>query len=305
MQLTSITVDENQRETTSHGSIKFPMMVYLDNMEKYDVGYISWHWHNEIEFAKVIQGEVELSANGQTVILHEGEGAFINSGVLHMEKPWKAQNAIMFTIVINTILLSDGEQSIIYEKYIYPLLNSPEIPFITFNMKTGWEAECLTLLEKIYHTFQEKKFAFEFCIRNYICEICFLIIYNNQNIISMQSNSHPSNNQQRIKKMITYIHNNYQDSIQLKDIASAAHISNSECYRCFLKSIGMKPFDYLIKFRMENAAQLLLESKMTISEIASATGFNSLSYFGKMFKQYLSVTPSEYRYIHSGNPFQQ
>ena len=295
MQLTHISVNDQGKEITRHGSIKFPMQVYTDDFAKYDIGFVRWHWHSEIEFAVVLQGEVEFYTGEHFTLLHEGEGFFVNSGVLHMAKPKGSQNAIMFTLVVNPILLSDGEQGIINEKYVIPLLKCHELSFLKLNLNISWETQCIELLKKIYWISNEEKYAFELWIRNYICEIWLLLVSNTQSKIQKSVDYSSTLSQQRIKQMITYIHRHYHEPILLSDIASSAHISKSECYRCFQKLIGMKPFEYLVEYRLENAARLLLETEMTISEISLACGYNSLSYFGKTFKQYTCMAPLSYR----------
>lgn len=296
MQLTHISVDERGMETIRHGSVGFPMKVYTDDFEKYDIGYIRWHWHNEIEFAVVLQGEVEFFTGEQSICLQEGEGLFINSGIIHMAKAKGAQNAIMFTVVVNALFISDGEQSIINKKYVVPLLKCSELSFIMLNVDNNWKSKCIELLKKIYLISHEEEFAFELHIRNYICEIWLLLVTNTQNTIRNEVHQGPSKNQQRIKQMIMFIHHHYHEPMTLSDIATAAHISKSECYRCFLTSIGMKPFEYVIECRIENASRFLVETEMTITDVALACGFNSTSYFGMMFKKHTGTTPLKFRH---------
>jgi hypothetical protein len=46
------------------------MQVYTDNFEKYDIVFIRWHWHNEVKFAVVLEGEVEVHAGESSISLH-------------------------------------------------------------------------------------------------------------------------------------------------------------------------------------------------------------------------------------------
>lgn len=50
-----------------------------------------------------------------------------------------------------------------------------------------------------------------------------------------------------------------------------------------------------MEYRVSKAAELLLKSKESISNIALDVGFNGISYFGKVFKKYMNCSPSEYR----------
>jgi transcriptional regulator GlxA family with amidase domain len=109
----------------------------------------------------------------------------------------------------------------------------------------------------------------------------------------------------RIKQMLGYIHEHYAEPLTVSQIAAASAISESECYRCFRKVLDASPIDYLLQYRIRAAAGLLSSSDMSVSDICFATGFNSPSYFAKVFRQELLVSPRKYRSTHqnaiSGN----
>ena len=128
-----------------------------------------------------------------------------------------------------------------------------------------------------------------------------ILSIQNRDIIQ-KSNSLPGVDEGRIKGMLTYIHTHYQEKLELKDIAAAVGISERECSRCFSKSLGLSPFQYVLNYRIRRAAQLLSETDQTAAEIAYMTGFFSSSYFGKTFKTLMRVTPNEYRKIKENNP---
>lgn len=92
-----------------------------------------------------------------------------------------------------------------------------------------------------------------------------------------------------------YISKNYHHKIYLEDIAEAIGISQGHLSRIFKKDTGMKIQDYILKFRIERAANLLKYSDASISEISDYVCFNSQSHFGSIFKQYMQMTPRQYR----------
>ncbi|MNG27780.1 HTH-type transcriptional activator RhaR [compost metagenome] len=59
--------------------------------------------------------------------------------------------------------------------------------------------------------------------------------------------------------------------------------------------MGITPFEYLNRVRIEEAAELLGSSALTVAQIAAATGFETTSYFGKVFRRYVGMTPLQYR----------
>lgn len=80
-------VDSSLRETKMHGTVDFPVGVYLDDFSDFKNGYICWHWHEEIQISWIIEGEFLCQMEGRTVHLHPGEWIFVNRGVLHPDLP--------------------------------------------------------------------------------------------------------------------------------------------------------------------------------------------------------------------------
>ena len=93
------------------------------------------------------------------------------------------------------------------------------------------------------------------------------------------------------EKMLEYIQRYYFDDIKLADIAKAADIGERECLRCFQKTIQLSPIQYVLKYRIIRGAEMLLHNpENSISEIATACGFESPSNFSKIFKRvFISV----------------
>ena len=69
-----------------------------------------------------------------------------------------------------------------------------------------------------------------------------------------------------------------------------------ECERAFKRMLGMTPKQYIIKYRVTQAASLLAAGpERSIAEIGYACGFSNASVFARTFRDYYSVSPREYR----------
>lgn len=98
-----------------------------------------------------------------------------------------------------------------------------------------------------------------------------------------------------IEKAVAYINNNYARSISLEDIAAVVGLSPAYLSRLFKKEMGRTVTDYLTLVRIEAAKRMLLGGKATIEEIAVATGFNEATYFSRVFKREVGVSPGVFR----------
>ena len=102
-------------------------------------------------------------------------------------------------------------------------------------------------------------------------------------------------NSDRIKSMLSFIHKNYNKQITLNDISKSVNLSERECLRCFKNTLGISPIQYILKYRVSIATKMLRENKDPITIISDAVGFDSPSYFSKIFKRFIGITPTQYR----------
>ncbi len=100
---------------------------------------------------------------------------------------------------------------------------------------------------------------------------------------------------QTFQQALYTMQNNFQKDINREDIAGKLQITSPHLSRLF-KTFGIEGFaDTLARMRLEYAAELLRETRMGIDEIAEQSGFQSSSYFIKVFKKFYGVTPTAFR----------
>lgn len=100
----------------------------------------------------------------------------------------------------------------------------------------------------------------------------------------------------RIAPCMDYIEKHYAEPLELASIAAAADMSEEHFCRVFRGSVGMRPFEYVNSFRVQRAKELLaLRPNASIEQTGRLCGFNGESYFSKVFKKYVGMSPGEYR----------
>ena len=72
-------------------------------------------------------------------------------------------------------------------------------------------------------------------------------------------------------------------------------LSKSSVLNLFRENIHTPPIDYLINYRLKNAARLLVTTENSVSSVARDTGFENIGYFCRKFKEVFHLTPGEYR----------
>lgn len=105
----------------------------------------------------------------------------------------------------------------------------------------------------------------------------------------------PSQYQQGIIQVTTYINQHYTEHIKLDDLANMCHLSRTYFISAFKKVIGETPYSYLLRLRISKAKMLLETTDLTIKEIANMSGFQKTNSFTSHFRTATHMTPSEYR----------
>jgi YesN/AraC family two-component response regulator len=104
-----------------------------------------------------------------------------------------------------------------------------------------------------------------------------------------------TSNQSRISTIAKYINMNYSQNVTLTSISQSFYISKFFLSRSFKETTGVSVTDFINRKRVNEAANLLENTNMSLIEIASAVGFNNQPYFIKIFKHYHGVPPGQYR----------
>jgi AraC-like DNA-binding protein len=100
---------------------------------------------------------------------------------------------------------------------------------------------------------------------------------------------------ERINKVFAYIFENFSEEISLKKISGIANMSPTAFCRYFKTHTNKTFSSFIIETRIHHSCKLIVNENKTLSEIAFESGFNNLSYFAKLFKKIIGVSPSEYR----------
>lgn len=285
-----IRTDETLRETVCHGSDEYPFKYYNEDIWLFDFHCIDWHWHSEVEFVFIEKGTAEFLVGSGRYLLTEGTGIFINSQVIHRFEA--SESVIIPNIVFSPSLLS-AEDSLIYRKYIQPLLDS-SVECLIFSPEVPWQKEVLKNLLLVFDV-QDTESIGEIKTVELLLKI-WETVYENANISeSIPATKATAHTQAQLQIMMQYIHKNYSEHITLADIAQTVSVSKSSALNIFNKYLRISPVSYLINYRLKRAAKLLASTDSSIYSIASNTGFENVGYFCRSFKELFGVTPSEYR----------
>lgn len=282
----------------SYEDPSYPISVTYTDLAKTDMTYTAWQWHEDIKIIIINNGTAQVSSDDQSIRLLPGQAIFIGRNVMYAVHQFGNDACSFYSISFHQDFILGSENSIIHQS-LADLLNSRSLRFMIFDESVSWHSELLDCLNDAIATNMLKPTSYQLATKGYLCLFCSILLNHieedRQTINEIVSTS---NDEQRVKDAMGYIREHHAEKINLDDIALHIHVSKSECCRCFKRTVGMTPFEYLMKYRIFEAANQLKEpthASESIADIAMAVGFNNLSYFSKLFGKYMNCTPRQYR----------
>ncbi len=112
-------------------------------------------------------------------------------------------------------------------------------------------------------------------------------------ILSLKKSENEST--ENFAKIIQSMRDRVTENISVKQLAEECHMSERSFRSMFSKYTGVTPKQYLIKIKMQNAAQILQTSDFSINKVSEKLGYSSPFQFSRDFKKYYGVSPNSYR----------
>lgn len=112
----------------------------------------------------------------------------------------------------------------------------------------------------------------------------------------LASEARPATCNPALTPAIEYIENNIdKPELSMTLLAKASRISEVYLRRLFNREFGISPKQYITQLRISRAKQLLINSGISVSQVAEGCGYSSVYHFSRAFKAFTGYTPSEYR----------
>ncbi|MCG7377035.1 AraC family transcriptional regulator [Paenibacillus sp. ACRSA] len=287
---------ERLREDRVHGDAMYPVSVYPDIQQLDGDIILDCHWHDEMEFTMVTQGSAVFQIDMNTVEVQAGEAIFVNRGEIHVGYLKGSIPCVFSSIVFSPELLGSRTFDTIQEKFIHPLVHKTLVPPNHIKPSDAWGQEILLYLQRIFAEHATNSETCEMSTKAYLYLI-FAQMFEHMRPATtngiLSTGSHDK--VERLKSVLSYIHQHYPEALRLKELADEANMSEGHFCRFFKQMVQKSPVDYINYYRVQQACYLLENTDHKIVDIAMDVGFEHLSYFITTFKKHKSTTPSQYR----------
>jgi AraC-like DNA-binding protein len=245
-----------------------------------------WHYHPEYELTYIVKG------NGYRIVGNSYE--YFNDGDLvllgnHLPHTWSGK--------LNDDIKSDAVVIQFSKEFIAPFLGLNESLLIKNMLDTSVrgirfepDEELVSKIIALTETNGVDKILKLISVLDDLSKKQPTLIASNSfhNVVSKK-------NEMRINKVCLYIQNNFYTKISLKEVADLIFLTESNFCKFFKKATGKTYSDYLNELRINEACRLLVQTEKSINQISFECGFETLSYFNRVFLNKKGVTPSLFR----------
>ena len=287
-----IITNQFQKELKQHGNEQFPFLVSYQKLSEYESGSFMWHWHPEIEITYVQKGTMCYKVNHIVYHLKEGDIVFNNSGALHSGTMENQKDCTYIPVTFDSRLIYGFFQSTVNSKYVDPVIQDSMLPAICIDQSEPWHKPFREYLLRIIDLDEKKPDFYELDIT--ICLQSMWRLLLEHITYEPQASRENSLEYDRIKKILSYIEENYQNKITLNDIAGHIHLCESECTRLFKRHMNTTLFAFLQEYRIERSLEFLQDDQ-PVSAVADKAGFSDPNYYSKVFAKIKGCSPREYR----------
>ena len=265
-------------------------------------GKVETHRHRCYEFVYVDKGFTLHMAEGTTTVLTGGDLFVVQPGIFH------SYTGAYHTEVYNIIFDPEELGSLKEEVMSLPGLDCLRCAEETETVCSGdvtpdtapvlrvdiaLRQDMVRLLDTMKRERECRNPGWEQNLKGQL--ICFLVFYSR---IYQQHQIHDGRTDGYhgyICRALRFIEENYQNDIGGKEVAECIGLSQDYVSKQFKQALSMSPSEYIRRFRVAKAMELLKDTDLPASEIAYKVGFGDLSLFSRVFKRMCGISPSDFR----------
>lgn len=247
---------------------------------------VSSHWHRSLEIDFYLEGKINYYINGEVHSYGPGDFCLVNSEAVHHSE------------VIKDFEVKDQKVTGLILLISYEFIKSlvPDISESYFEIK-DMEAEIAIkgkLLELLHERMDESVEYNNVRMLSTVCEILLILCQKckiSKEIIQINT----QRDTERIRGILSYIHENYAQNLVQYEVAKRFYFSREYFSKFFKKYTGLNFKEYLTRYRLMRAEKQILETDITILEIAMQHGFSDERQMINSFKKYYGITPKQFR----------
>lgn len=248
-----------------------------------------WHFHKQLELLLIINGQLDLYMESESMNLTTGDVAIIGTAELHRDY---CSDDLDYIVVQFDLEHFFDQGSISYMRYFsethVPLSQANYI----FHENASIKQETAQCINQILLEATKQQRGYEIAVSILIKQILLLLLRSDTKKVLAEQDSF---DKVRLKPVLDYVEDHLNDRIQVEEVCHIANMSYYYFVKYFKKSIGFSFTEYVNYRKVKSAERLLLTKDLSITEVGEKIGMPNMAHFYKMFKKYNDCSPKQYQ----------
>jgi AraC-like DNA-binding protein len=278
------------------GDVEYPF--YIADIITEEEGYeVTPHWHYHMELLYLAYGTAQLQSGAETIIWSAGSLILIHPCEVHAIRVAPGQHTKHYVIGFNPDLLAPMPNLALQLRYVTAQSNGIMTGGKLVKMEAKDQIWLNSFIERLKQEYEQHEPGFELTVSAQLFElIAWLIRHPQPNSLSAASlNNHHADNWQMLRPALDQIERNANQQISAASAAQLCSLSYSHFAKRFKQVTQISFTQYLTHARIRKAEHLLLNTELSMTQIALEIGFQDTSYFIKQFRLLKGLSPKQYR----------
>lgn len=254
------------------------------------------HIHSSIEFLYFTRGEFKVTINEESFLLHEGDLVLFPKNSIHSATALSDDGGSYYVFQVHPTIIKDIVEPEKEDSFQFFFSLDNAVASFIWRKTVLEEGGLVFLIQDIIKEYNSYDYFSAAAQKLSLFRLLLAIIRNPQEktvgvFDKVKTGTYSIS---YVHKAYEYINTNYSSEISAEDLANSLNISYKYFLDCFSRITGESFKAYLNKTRIKHAKSKLINSSATVSEVGSAVGYNSTSYFILEFKKQTGMTPLQY-----------
>ncbi|MFC5407044.1 AraC family transcriptional regulator [Cohnella soli] len=249
------------------------------------------HWHEHMEFLYVVTGHATFECGSVPYECQAGDLIVVNSNELHYGIS-RSEDLSYYALIMDISLLNSPSSDAADQKFITPMIEN-RLLFQNYIEKDSSVTDCILAIRD---ELEVKNVGYELSVKAHLYRMLTLLVRRYVATVRERDEYYARLKElDRLAPVLAYIDDRYKEKLTVSELADLAGLSRYHFSRLFKQVTDKSLVEYINLVRINKSESHLRDGRLTVSEIALATGFSDIYYFSRMFKKLKGVSPSEWR----------
>jgi AraC-like DNA-binding protein len=274
-----------------------PVVIYAEDWLR--AGMSSMHRHDYIEIAYIVKGEFSQLIGGKKRTFSQGSLCIVDKNSEHADYVKDQDNFVIFLGMkeefFDELFISELDNNNVQQFIRKALIKQKSLKqFIQFTPRDTQDL-IFPLIEQVATEKLENRKGAEYIIKGLMIRIFDILIRDYD--INLTSTQLKKMNDLVFAEIEDYLRKNYKD-VTLNELVRQFHFQEDYFTRLIKKHTGITYTEFLRRIRISKAEELLLNTRMTVSNIIESVGYENRHHFYNIFSEIHNMTPEQYRQKH-------